>query len=140
MSSCTGSEISNLIFQIKMKCITTDEKIRKKTYLSPAEYRAITLLRPDETVSGSEFSELLELSPSRCSRIITKMQEDNIIFVNHNKNDKRIIEVGLTERGIKINKQIINDKDSCNSHIEQALSFEDREQITESLKKLLQVL
>ena len=140
MDSCTGSEISNLIFQIKMKCITNDEKIRKKTYLSPAEYRAITLLKPNETLSGSDFSHLLELSPSRCSRIINKMQEDNIIFVNHNKSDRRIIELGLTDRGIKIHEQIMNDKDSCNSHIEQSLSQEERTKITESLQTLLKVL
>jgi DNA-binding MarR family transcriptional regulator len=135
-----GQIISELVHELTLKCLYRDEKIRGETDLSPSEYRAITLLNEDEQLSASLFAEKLELSPSRSSRVITKMEADGYISVEKNAIDKRSIFITLTELGAEIRGQILSNKESCNSKLEELLNEDEQNLIVENIKKLLKVL
>lgn len=142
MSVITGSgqELAELIYQLRCKCISRHEMIREETELSPVEYRVINALSDKDLFTGVEFAKLLSLSPSRSSRVIEKMSEKGYLKVTKSSEDKRLMTIGLGDKGQSVKKQIEKEMDECNKRLEGLLPKSDRIKISETLKGLIDIL
>lgn len=134
------TKVTDLIFEIKNKCLLSEEKIMADYRLSPAEYRGLMAINPGETVTCRELSEKMGLSPSRGSRVIFKMIKNGYIKQWASSSDRRCLFVSLDEKGAIIRKEINRARIECEGQIESRLSARDMELIVNSLNKLITVL
>lgn len=136
----SGQELAELIYQLRCKCISRHEVIREETELSPVEYRVIIALSENDQLIGVEFAKLLNLSPSRSSRVIEKMSDKGFLKVTKSREDKRLMTIGLGEKGKALKKQITNEMNACNTRLEELLPESERVKISETLKGLIDLL
>ncbi len=132
--------LAELITRLRCRCEKTDEEIRKKTPLSPAEYRALLCLQPKECVTAADFSERMELSASRGSRVIEKLCEHDYIIAERSEDDRRRVMISLGSRGLAIKKSIAESLDECNRLFSKKLSEPQIETIRESVENLIEIL
>lgn len=140
MSNGSGKELAELIYQIRCKCISRHEVIREKAGLSPAEFRTICALEPNDSITASVFADRVELSPSRSSRVIDKMVKHGYLIVEKNSSDKRQITISLAEKGLLLQNEVNSELNHCNEKLEESISEDDRIEIREALQKLLKAL
>ncbi|HEX2865686.1 MAG TPA: hypothetical protein VHO03_01525 [Ignavibacteriales bacterium] len=132
--------VTDLIFEIKNKCLLNEEEIMNSYELSPAEYRGLMAVIPGEMVTCKALSEKMGLSPSRGSRVIYKMIKNGYIKDMVSLEDRRCIYVSLDKKGISIRKEIGRARMECERQIESRLSSDEMEIIANSLNKLITVL
>ena len=134
----SGEELFNLVYQLRYRCTDNDEHIRSCTDLSPAEYRALKNLEVGETLSAAQFADKVGLSPSRCSRVIDKMERAGSITIRRSEQDRRTIFISLAPEGEEIKNDIDGLTKSCHAKLDEGLSEKDREEIHLAIQKLLQ--
>lgn len=136
----TGQELSELIFKLRCDCLNREDTLRDECNLSPVEFRALTSLAADDRVSASIFADKLGLSPSRVSRVLDRMVLTGLITVTANETDRRGVFITLTESGLVQKEQIEQGQKKCYELIETKLTESVRNEIGESIKKLLAVM
>lgn len=134
------TKVTDLIFEIKEKCLLNEENIREANKLSPAEYRGLISIDTGETITCKALSEKMGLSASRGSRVIFKLIKNGYIKQKASSEDRRCLLVKLDEKGIIIRKEIDRARIDCEKQIESRLSPDEVKQVINSLNKLITVL
>jgi DNA-binding MarR family transcriptional regulator len=116
------NRIVDLILALKSKCLEKEESIRQEFGLSPAEYKGIIAMSPDEPCNCNKLSEKMGLSVSRGSRVIEKLVKNKYLICETSPEDKRNIILSLAPRGVRIKKKIDTMLNECESIIESKLS------------------
>ncbi len=135
-----GHELAQMISTLKCRCDYTDEEIRKKTPLSPAEYRGLLCIEEGETITAADFSKKMGLSPSRGSRVIEKMLEHSYLVTERSTEDRRRVLISLGEKGIDLKKEIAEAANECNRKISERLTDEEIDRIKNAIEYLINVL
>ena len=136
-----GTEsLIDLIFQLKGTCMASESEIIAETGLSQAEYHGLEVLDPDEKIGGLELAQKMNLSPSRASRILENMVQNNLVIREIDKNDRRRCTIQLDKKGTEVKEKIRKQKLKCEEHIRQNLSEKDIDRVTASLRKLISVM
>lgn len=130
----------DLIFRLKANCIAGEARFMEETGLSPAEYKGIAAMNPDERMNGSAVSRKMELSVSRGSRVIERMVKNGYIIRENCTDDRRKCTVYLAPKGIEIKEKIEAFKNSCTEKIHHRLSPEEIDTFSQSIKKVLDVI
>lgn len=133
-------KVIDLIFSLKSSCLAKEEEIREKLSLSPAEFRGILSVNPLSKVQCNVLCKNMGLSISRGSRVIHKMIKNGYLKDMHNKKDKRIMEVYLTEKGINARKNIQKILDECEKTILKKISEKEMDIFKNSLSKISKIL
>ena len=97
-----SDQMMDLIFRLKSKCIENETEIMKESKLSQSEFNGIEKLNPGELISGKHFSEKLDLSASRASRVVERMVQKGFLLRNFDSRDRRKCQIALSERGLEI--------------------------------------
>lgn len=134
------NRIIDLIIELKKKCSIKEEDIQREFDLSQAEYRGIVCMESSEKVTCSDFSQRMNLSPSRGSRIIEKMIEKGFINYDNVPGDRRAHAVSLTGKGKSVKKKIELKKDECEDAIRTHYSNQQIDSLKETLVMLLKAL
>ena len=134
------NRIIDLIVELKKKCSVKEEDIQQEFDLTQAEYRGIVCMEPGEKVTCSDFSQRMDLSPSRGSRIIEKMIEKGFINYDNVPGDRRAHAVSLTGKGKNVKKKIELKKDECEEAIRTHYSDQQVGTLKETLAMLLKAL
>lgn len=116
------TRIVDLIMTLKTRCADREEKIRKEFSLSPAEYKALIIIREGEYYNCNTLSQKMGLSVSRASRIIEKLIKGKYLTRKMFKGDRRHIIISLAPKGVKVQKEIQNVLDECEQVIQKALT------------------
>jgi DNA-binding MarR family transcriptional regulator len=132
--------ISGLIFNLKSKCSWLEDKIFYETRLTPAEYKGIDVLTPDDRISAAEFARRMNLSKSRCSRVIEKMMNDGFLKISSVPGDRRSIQLSLTKKGCVTQEKVERLMEKCNQSITEKLTQKQVYAISQSLQKLLNII
>lgn len=119
-------KVTDLIFQLKLKCINNELKIMEEYNLIRSEYNAIASMNSEEVVCSNDLSIKMCLSPSRASRVIEKMVKKGLLIRDCNPEDRRKCEISLSKRGITIRerieeKKVIYEKKICERFTEQEI-------------------
>lgn len=127
------------IMELKKRCNFADE-IGKTYKITLGEVSCISEIAQHEPMTSKEVSALLDLSPSRGSRIISRLIEREFIKGEVDKKDRRYLTLSLTELGKECYKNILIEKDQCETRLLAKLSEEQRDAVKSGLEILLQVM
>jgi DNA-binding MarR family transcriptional regulator len=127
------------ILELKKRCNFSDE-IGLAFNLTLGEVACISIIAKHKMLSSKNLSSLMDLSPSRGSRVISRLIDRGFIVAKPDKNDRRYLSLALTEAGGKCNSAIMNEKKCCEERILAKLSIEQKTAVKNGLNILLQVL
>ena len=117
-----------------------DEKqIRTLCNVSLAEYKAILEIETTERITCNVLSEKMGLSVSRGSRIIDSLIRKKYLLRMENPEDRRSFVLSLSSKGIKIRKQIEQERNNCEYRLRKNLSAREVVLIKEGLELIAKV-
>jgi DNA-binding MarR family transcriptional regulator len=123
--------IVDLIIELKKACMEDEKQIRTLCNISLAEYQGIMKINITERITCNILSQKMGLSPSRGSRIIDGLVRKGYLLRTTNPEDRRSFVLSLSSKGIKIRKQIEQERNNCERRIREKLSTEELELIKE---------
>lgn len=129
-----------MVYQLKAGCIAGELQVMEETGLSPAEYNGIAAINPGESISGSEVSQKMNLSPSRASRVIDKMVKNGYLVRENNSIDRRKCTISLAPKGMEIKKKVDDIRSLCDNRIREQLTDKEMKTFSRSLKKIIGVI
>jgi DNA-binding MarR family transcriptional regulator len=131
-----SEKLVDVLADLRKKCEAQDERIRRSLDLSVAEYNGLLCLNKDEKITCQEYSERMNLSVSRGSRVIDRLFDKGFLDRVDCSEDRRCKYVELTKEGIAIRRKIDGQRQDC----EQKLATEYSDRKLTMLKKELQRL
>ena len=127
------------ILELKNRC-TIAEEIGMENQLSLREISCIIEVGRGDRICSKELSTAINLSPSRGSRIITKLVDRGLLESALCLNDKRYIELTLSTAGRLCLESIEQKKVACEKEILEKLAKSEKETVEEGLTLLLRAL
>ncbi|MDI6449845.1 MarR family winged helix-turn-helix transcriptional regulator [Anaerobaca lacustris] len=129
-----------LILAIKRKCQCNEEQIRKELGLTAAQLGALIVLDDRTEVAGCEFARRMGLSASRGSRVLNSLVAAGYVATHVRAEDRRTIQVTLTDKGRRMKGRIADRMTDCESRICDRLDHSDLRQVRAALERLEAVL
>jgi DNA-binding MarR family transcriptional regulator len=129
-------KLVDILGDLKKECEAHEQKIRKSLSLSEAEYNGLLCFNKGEKITCQEFSERMNLSISRGSRVIEKLFAKNYLDRVDCSDDRRCKHVELTKSGVTVRRKIDSQRQDC----EQKLAADCSDQKLTMLKKELRRL
>ncbi|MFC2158757.1 MarR family winged helix-turn-helix transcriptional regulator [Acidobacteriota bacterium] len=127
-----------LLDLLRKMCRENEDRIREGVDLNRAEYRGLLVLGKDRKITCHEFSQRMELSPSRGSRIIEKLHRKGYIKREELEDNRRSKYIWLTENGILLQNKINSHLEECESRITSNLSESKLRELKGDIAKLAQ--
>lgn len=134
------ARLFQLIMSVSAKCWATEQKIMDQLGLSPAEFNALLILEEDEHLPAFELSAKMGLSPSRGSRVIARLAKQGYVTVETAAEDRRRLQVHLTESGILMQRRIAELMTECEERLLKALTQPEQELVRTALKLLVRAM
>jgi len=132
--------ILDLIYELKKKCIQSDEDFFNSLDISQAEYNMFICLKNCKHFNSYSVAEKMQLSLSRVSRIIDKMVNKEFLTRTTNKLDRRAIDIKMTPKGKDVMNKIIEYRSKRDKKLESLISGEEKKEISVNLNKLIDIL
>ncbi len=104
-----AEKMADLTFSLLEQCQVKQERIAATLGLTVSEFKLLRALKRDKAVPAGELAKRVELSSSRLTRILDGMVKKGIVTRVAAEDDRRVIEVSLTEGGQRI-QQTLNEK------------------------------
>ena len=104
--------------------------------LTPAQYAVLYCLWENDKKSPKEIAERLKLENSTISGILERMEKKGLIKRMISKEDRRFIQIMLTEKGAALEEDVLAAVDKVNEEVMSVFSKEE----CENLKTQLRVL
>jgi len=99
-------KMADLTFRLLDQCQAKQEKIAENLGLTVAEFRILRAFEGSRTLPMGELTRRAELSSSRMTRILDGMVRKEIVTRQAAADDRRVIDVMLTERGLAIQRML----------------------------------
>ena len=104
--------------------------------LTPVQYAVLYCLWENDKKSPKEIAERLKLENSTISGILERMEKKGLIKRMISKEDRRFIQIMLTEKGAVLERDVLAAVDKVNEEVMSVFSKEE----CENLKTQLRVL
>ena len=134
-----SESIIDAILKLKQKC-RIEEEIGNAHGLTPRQMSCILALGDGETMSASELSFRLGLSPSRGSRVIGGLRKKGYLDLVRDEADKRYVMISLSGEGTACLKELEREKSLCEARLLEQLDADQAEEIARHLMTLVSVL
>ncbi len=125
-----------LILELKQKC-RFDSEIGESFSLKEREVAFLSTIAANKSLTSKELSSLSGLSPSRSSRVISALYEKGYILMEHNRSDRRLINISLTQKGKDCVDGIEKEKRNCEFDLLAGLSDDEKATVKKGLNILL---
>lgn len=135
-----STKILDLLNDLRKKCIANDDELMDSLNISLAEFNFFLVIDADKILSSEWLAENMNLSLSRVSRIIYRMVIKGLLTRNIDPNDRRSINLELSEKGLYTYKRVILKKIECEKNIREKLSEEESQELESNLKRILSLL
>ena len=127
------------ILAIKHKC-NLENEIARVYNLTGKEMECILGISSEETLSSKDLAQVIDLSPSRCSRILGKLIKQGLVRGEPNADDRRLLDLSLTPEGLICRDGLEREKEKCEQRLFANLSSREIEEIRKGLGLLLKAL
>lgn len=97
----------------------------------------LRILAEEDGLAQSEITEKLDIRPSSLGELVTKLERNGFVERRQNENDKRVVNVFLTEKGREAESQFVNPRREAAKSWFAELSEEEKEQLAELLDKMI---
>lgn len=131
-----SKNVIDVIFALKSKCCSKEERIREELKISPAEFKGLISIEPGVIVPCKVLSQKMGLSVSRGSRVIEKLMKSGFMEEVKTSGDRRVMNITLSKKGIIARKKIMKELHDCEHKILKNLSKTELETLISSLIKV----
>ncbi|MBN1602942.1 MAG: MarR family transcriptional regulator [Chitinispirillaceae bacterium] len=111
------NELIDTILDIGQQCLLQRQGMSVQADISQIDFAVIDILDSGEKVSCNDLANKLNLSPSRCSRIVERLLRKGYVERKPDPEDRRAIEVSLTTKGGRIKRDIEKLKTECEKRL-----------------------
>ncbi len=129
--------ILNLIVKLKLNKALDQEHLSMVCNLSVAEYRGLMAQKNGEEMTCQKMAKVMDLSPSRSSRVIDNLVRKGYVIRKTSSYDRRSVAITLSNKGRGVKKKIIKNQKELEQNIQNNFSDEEISMIKNSLKMLL---
>ena len=136
----TPARLRYLIKEISRRCGKQDDELCNGIGLNVSESNVISSFGKKSEITSSELADNLDISNSRITRIIDGLIEKKLVKRNYSSEDRRIINLTLSEKGIEKSRLLENKFCKCYEGITRKVNNKDLINIIESLEKLLKIM
>jgi DNA-binding MarR family transcriptional regulator len=134
-----GTDMIDEILEIKKRCNFSDE-IGKEHGLTPNEVECISAIASHTAISSKHLSSIMDLSPSRGSRIVNRLIDRNFVSATADIHDRRYLSLSLTKKGEGCYVDIQREKQLCAQRLLASLDADQIHAVENGLKILLKVM
>ena len=78
--------------------------------VTATQFFVLMYLRKKESCKISEIAEMMGVKPSAVSFMIDRLEHNDFVYREHDKKDRRVVNIMLTEEGIKKLEAVIKDR------------------------------
>lgn len=107
--------------------------------VTPVQYGILKCLWDEDVKTPKQISEILNLDSSTITGLLDRMENKGLIERVHNKNDRRTLNVVITEQGLKHRKEIEDIIDELNKDFLCIFSDKEQEQLKLALRNISNV-
>ncbi|MBN2396173.1 MAG: MarR family transcriptional regulator [Candidatus Atribacteria bacterium] len=132
-----NEDIVNLIISLKLNKMLEQENMFLFCNLSIAEYRGIMAQQDGVEMTCQEMAKVMELSPSRSSRVIENLVQKGYFVRRISQYDRRSVAVTLSNRGKEVKEKIKRNSELFEQDLQKNFSEDEMNMIRDALKKLL---
>jgi DNA-binding MarR family transcriptional regulator len=125
-----------LILAVRRKCQGNEEQIQRELDLSPAEFNALIVMGETGEIAGCEFAERMAISPSRGSRVLSKLAADGYVKTRLSPQDRRTTLVSLTLKGRKTRGRMFGCMEACETRLCSGLGPQELARVRDALELL----
>lgn len=104
--------------------------------ITPIQYAVLYCLWENDKKSPKEIAERLKLENSTISGILERMEKKELIERNISKEDRRFIQVQLTEKGRSLEKEVLNAVEEVNNEVMAVFSEKESATLKSYLRQL----
>jgi len=104
--------------------------------LTPVQYGVLDCIWKENATSPKQIAELLMLENSTVSGVLERMEKKMLIIRNISKEDRRYIQVELTDKGRDLEKDVVAVVKAFNQEVFSTMSAKEEEALKELLRKL----
>lgn len=102
-----------------------------------AQGLVLHVLAECDGMTQTEITEKLDIRPSSLGELVAKLEKGGYVERRQNENDKRVINVFLTEEGREVEKEFVNPRQKAAESWCAGLSKQEKSQLSELLGKLI---
>jgi len=104
--------------------------------LTPVQYGVLNCIWKENVTSPKQIAEMLMLENATVSGVLERMEKKKLIVRKINKDDRRYIQIELTERAKMLEKDVLNTVEIFNREVFSTMTKDEEEILKELLKKL----
>lgn len=104
--------------------------------LTPVQYGVLYCLWIKNKTNPKDIAEELKLENSTISGVLDRMEKKDLIERQINKNDRRFVEISLTEKGISLQNQVLSTVEHVNQKVMAAIPEDKRDELKTCLRLL----
>ncbi len=97
----------------------------------------LRILAEEDGLAQSEITERLDIRPSSLGELVTKLERNGYVERRQNENDKRVINVFLTEKGREAESKFVNPRRAAAKSWFAGLTEEEKAELSELLEKAI---
>jgi DNA-binding MarR family transcriptional regulator len=127
------------ILELKKRCDFI-QQIGSTYDLSEREVDCMFKIASHEDITSKDLSQLLGLSPSRGSRVVSRLVQRGFIEVSHDDQDRRSYKLSLSDNGKACYQDILQQKNLCEQRLTEQLTDSQRETVMQGLGLLMRVI
>lgn len=130
----------DLLQAVQDKFSAEEKNIRRDLRLSPAEYKGLNVISPEEEITCREFSRRMGLSISRGSRVIDRLTRNRYLSRSGCIADRRCKNLRLTQTGSAHRNEIDVRRHAYEKRIRTAYSPHAWKTLKTDIRQLLEKL
>ena len=115
----------SLIVRLRRCCQEREQVAQEQTGLSSAEYGCMAVFPPTQSISSSELAELVQLSPSRVSRVVDRLVRRGLVERRTSETNRRAVELRLTDTGRTTQTELEGCLRECGNELRNQLSTQE---------------
>lgn len=104
--------------------------------ITPSQYAVLSCLWGKDHATPKQIAETLYLETSTISGVLDRMQKKNLIDRVVNKEDRREVQVTITEKGMALEEPIQAIIDEVNQEVLKGFTEEERNKLAQTLRNI----
>ncbi len=133
-----GRHIGFLVAQVGRAATRRYGAVLAPVGLNPRQTAILFELRREGAMSQQALSEVLDIDPSNLVGMLNFLEEEGYLLRRRDPADRRRHVVEISQRGVRVLGEIERAADQLEDEFFGALSFEERDQLRELLRRVVQ--
>lgn len=136
----TIEKMSGLVYTLRQKCALKDSCFIQTLNISLAEYNCLIQYFNVDSLAVKVLADRLDITPGGVTRIITSLEEKGLVDRLMSKQDRRGIDVVLTQSGKAMVDKIRSASYAMHEEILQHIEPEHHESVIKAIESLINAL